>query len=428
MNYEEALQYIHSPKYNNMRLGLDNIKSLMSALGNPEKQLKFVHIAGTNGKGSVASYLSHILEKAGYKTGLFTSPFIERFNERIKVNQEDISDDSLAKITEMIKKIIEKEEISTTEFEIMSAIAFQYFYEQQCDIVVLEVGLGGRLDSTNVIDHPLLSIITSIGLDHQAFLGSTLTEIAGEKAGIIKENTPVLLYSQEKEAEDTVYRVAREKKSLVFQPDFSQITNISTDLSGQSFDYKSLKDLKVSLLGKHQLKNAAVVIEAVQLLKQNGIYIDENALRLGLAETKWPGRFEIIHQNPIVVIDGAHNIDSINALVDNLTKYFHDKKIIAILGILQDKDVEEMIEGVSAVIDSFITVTPNNPRAMKAEDLACRLTSKNQLAQASQSFEEAIELAIEKAGKDGIICSFGSLYYIGEIRKIMKSEKYVNKK
>jgi dihydrofolate synthase / folylpolyglutamate synthase len=428
MNYEEALQYIHSPKYNNMRLGLDNIRSLMSALGNPQKQLKFVHIAGTNGKGSVASYLSHILEKAGYKTGLFTSPFIERFNERVKVNQEDISDDSLAKITEMIKKIIEKEQISTTEFEIMSAIAFQYFYEQQCDIVVLEVGLGGRLDSTNVIEHPLLSIITSIGLDHQAFLGSTLTEIAGEKAGIIKENTPVLLYSQEKEAEDIVYRIAREKKSLVFQPDFSQITNISTDLSGQSFNYKALKDLKVTLLGEHQLKNAAVVIEAVQLLKENGIYIDENALRLGLAETKWPGRFEIIHHDPIIVIDGAHNIDSINALVDNLTKYFHDNKIIAILGILKDKDVEEMIEGVSTVIDSFITVTPNNPRAMKAEDLACRLTDKNQLAQVSQSFEEAIDLAIELAGKDGIICSFGSLYYIGEIRKIMKSEKYVNKK
>lgn len=428
MNYEEALQFIHSPKHSRMSLGLDHIRLLMNALGNPEKQLKIVHIAGTNGKGSIASYLSHILGKAGYKTGLFTSPYIERFNERIKINQEDISDDSLAKITEMVKNKIEEEQIPTTEFEIMTAIAFQYFYEQQCDMVVLEVGLGGRLDSTNVIEHPLLSIITSISYDHQAFLGSTLTEIAGEKAGIIKENTPVLLYSQEKEAEDVIYRVAHEKNSLVFQPDFSQITNMSTDLSGQSFDYKSLKDLKITLLGEHQLKNAAVVLEAVKLLHENGIHIDEEALRLGLAETTWPGRFEIIHQNPIVVIDGAHNIDSINALVDNLTKYFHNKKIIAILGILKDKDVEEMIERVSPVVDRFITVTPGNPRAIKAEDLALRLTDKNQLALASQSFEGAIDLALEEAGEDGIICSFGSLYYIGEIRKIMKSEKYASKK
>ncbi|WP_068675545.1 folylpolyglutamate synthase/dihydrofolate synthase family protein [Oceanobacillus sp. Castelsardo] len=428
MNYEEALQYIHNPKYNSMKLGLDNIRLLMNALGNPEKQLKFVHIAGTNGKGSVASFLSHILRKAGYKIGLFTSPYITRFNERIKVDHEDISDDSLAKITEMIKNKIEEEHIPTTEFEIMTAIAFQYFYEQQCDIVVLEVGLGGRLDSTNVIEDPLLSIITSIGLDHQAFLGSTLPEIAGEKAGIIKENTPVLLYSQEKDVEDVVFQVAEEKNSLVFQPDFSQIANVSTDLSGQSFDYKSIQNLKITLLGEHQLKNAAVVLEAVQLLNENGIYIDENALRSGLAETTWPGRFEVIHQNPIVVIDGAHNIDSIIALIDNLTKYFKDKKIIAILGILKDKDVDEMIERVSPVVDRFITVTPGNPRAMKAEDLALRLKNKNQLAMVSQSFEEAIDLALEAAGEDGIICSFGSLYYIGEIRKTIKSKKYASKK
>ncbi|WP_156288699.1 bifunctional folylpolyglutamate synthase/dihydrofolate synthase [Oceanobacillus salinisoli] len=427
MNYEEALRYIHSPKLNGMRLGLDNIKALMAALDNPQKQLKFVHIAGTNGKGSVASYLAHILTKAGYKTGLFTSPYIEKFNERIKVNHENISDDALGKITGMVKDRVKSFQISLTEFEIMTAIAFLYFYEQECDIVVLEVGLGGRLDSTNVIDNPLLSIITSISYDHQAFLGSTLAEIAGEKAGIIKENSPVLLYSQEKEAEEVIYRAAQEKGAKVYQPEFTAITRIQTDLNGQVFHYKTYRNLRISLLGEHQLKNAALVLEAIQLLNSKGLEVSENALRDGLTETTWPGRFEIIHQHPTVVIDGAHNIDSIKALVDNLTKYFSDKRIIAIVGILKDKDVDQIVGEVSSVVDTFITVTPDSPRAMKAEVLADFLKEKNLHAVSSRTYDEAADLALKQAGENDVICAFGSLYYIGAIRGIFTSEIFAGK-
>lgn len=422
MKYVEALQYIHSPKYNKMELGLDQIRMLMATLGNPQEKLRCIHIAGTNGKGSVASYLSHILMEAGYKTGLFTSPFIERFNERIKVNGEDISDDDLAKITEKIKGKIEENEIPTTEFEIMTAIAFEYFYEQNCDIVVLEVGLGGRLDSTNVIEEPLLSVITSISQDHQAFLGTTLSEIAREKAGIIKENRPLLLYSQEKETEDAIFEIAKLKKSSVHQPDFSKIRTSQSDLSGQVFDYKDYDRLKIKLLGAHQLKNATMAIEAVHLLKDIELEITEEAVRSGLEKTVWPGRFEILKKDPVFIIDGAHNIDSVQALLDNLTKYFPKKKVIGIVGMLKDKDIDSIINMITPIISQFITVTPISPRAIQASDLARQIQEKNAQAKASQSYKEAIAMAMEEAEEGDIICSFGSLYYIGEIRKIIGNE------
>ncbi|RKQ33923.1 bifunctional folylpolyglutamate synthase/dihydrofolate synthase [Oceanobacillus halophilus] len=423
MIYEEAIQYINSPKYHGMKLGLDNIRALMAALGNPQKQLKFIHVAGTNGKGSVASYLAHILTEAGYKTGLFTSPYIEQFNERIQVNHEKISNESLGKITGEVKEKILEMKQNPTEFEIITAISFQYFYEQQCDIVVLEVGLGGKLDSTNVIDTPILSVITPISYDHQSFLGTTLTEIAGEKAGIIKENAKVLLYPQDKDAEEVIYQAAREKNAVVYQPDFGAIKDVRSSLTGQYFSYQSYQDLQISLLGEHQLKNAALAIEAVHLLNEAGFSVHDATLRKGLSKTTWPGRFEIIHQNPVVVIDGAHNIDSIQALVDNLTKYFSKKKIIAILGVLKDKDVDKILEEVSPVINQFITVTPDSPRAVGAEELATLLEEKNIPVTSSETYEEAVQLAFQEAREDDVICAFGSLYYIGAVRRIVRNRK-----
>ncbi|WP_085992915.1 bifunctional folylpolyglutamate synthase/dihydrofolate synthase [Oceanobacillus senegalensis] len=424
MNYDEALDYIHSPKYHGMRLGLDNIRELMTKLGNPQKRLKFIHIAGTNGKGSVASYLSHILTKAGYKTGLFTSPYIERFNERIQVNHEEIPDQSLGNITKLVKEKVESMREAPTEFEIITAIALTYFHKMDCDIVVLEVGLGGKLDSTNVIGPPLMSVITPIGYDHQAILGETLTEIAGEKAGIIKEGSTTVLYPQDKEAEEVIVQTALLKNNEVIKPDLRSLTPVLSDLNGQVFHYQTYKNLKIRLLGHHQLKNAAVVVEAVQLLNKLRFPVSEEALRDGLAETKWPGRFEVISKQPTIVIDGAHNIDSIRALVDNLTKHFSNRRIVAILGILRDKDARQMVEAVLPVIDSFITVTPDNPRAMDAGNLAGYIEEYGVPTIASDSYDQAIQMAIKQVNNHDVICAFGSLYYIGAIRSRITSGKF----
>ncbi|AXI08565.1 bifunctional folylpolyglutamate synthase/dihydrofolate synthase [Oceanobacillus zhaokaii] len=420
MNYEEALAFIHGEQYKGMKLGLDNITKLMDLLGNPQKELKFVHIAGTNGKGSIASFINQILIKAGYKTGLFTSPYLERFNERIKINNHDIADEQLSNITAEIKDKINEMEDKPTEFEIVTAIAFQYFYEQQCDVVVLEVGLGGRFDSTNVIENPLLSIITSIGLDHQAFLGNTLAEIAFEKAGIIKKNSQAMLYPQTGEVEEVIHRIAAERNSTVNKADFSKLKRITNSIEGQVFHYKGYQDLRISLLGEHQLKNVAIAIEAIEILRDSGLSIREDDLREGLAETRWPGRFEIISHNPFFVIDGAHNQDGIHALVTNIKQLFTGRKIIGILGILKDKDYQQMIEEVSPVIDQFITVTPDNPRAIPADELASYLTKHHIAAVAAESYEAAIKLAYNEIEENDVICAFGSLYYIGEIRRVVQ--------
>ncbi|RDW19754.1 bifunctional folylpolyglutamate synthase/dihydrofolate synthase [Oceanobacillus chungangensis] len=420
MNYEESLAFIHGRQYKGMKLGLDNITKLMELLGNPQNKLKFIHIAGTNGKGSTASFINQVLIKAGYKTGLFTSPYLERFNERIKINNQDVPDNQLSDITNLIKTKIDEMEDKPTEFEIVTAIAFQYFYEQQCDVVVLEVGLGGRFDSTNVIEKPLLSVITSIGLDHQAFLGNTLAEIAFEKAGIIKENSQVLLYPQTSEVEAVIHRVAAERNSTVDKADFTELKRITNSIDGQTFYYNGYQELRISLLGEHQLKNAAIAIEAIEILRHAGLTIHEDDMREGLAETKWPGRFEIINRDPLVVIDGAHNLDGIHALVLNIRQLFSGRRIIGILGILKDKDYQHMIEEVSPVIDQFITVTPDNPRAIPADELASYLIEHRIPAIAADSYDAAVELAYQESGEKDVICAFGSLYYIGEIKRVVQ--------
>lgn len=419
MNYIEAMEYIHSPRYSGMRLGLENMKLIMNALGNPEKKLKVIHIAGTNGKGSVASYLSHILTEAGYKTGLFTSPFIEKFNERIKINQTEITNEALSRITNLIKEKVEESNTNPTEFEIITAIALQYFFEEACDIVILEVGLGGRLDSTNIIETPLLSIITPISYDHQAYLGETLGEIATEKAGIIKERVPVLIYPQQEETEEVINRVAKRRNATRFKPDFNLITSIQAGVKEQKFSYKHYEGIKISLLGEHQLRNASLAIEAIDYLRNIGYSINNEVMYRGLASTTWPGRFEIIQNDPTIIIDGAHNIDSIRSLVDNLQRYFNEEKIIAIFGVLKDKDIRMMIEEISPIIERFITVTPDSPRALHAEELAHYLKQQGLEAESASDYTDALQRATEYVKGDSIICAFGSLYYIGEIRKII---------
>jgi dihydrofolate synthase/folylpolyglutamate synthase len=424
MNYEQALEFIHSTHKFGSKLGLHNIGILLDLMGNPQKKLKFVHVAGTNGKGSTASFISSILTQAGYRTGVFTSPYIERFTERIKIGNDDIPREDLARITEFVKDkvdiMLQIGENHPTEFEIVTAIAFQYFYEKNCDIVVLEVGLGGRFDSTNIIDTSLVSAITTISYDHMDRLGATLSEIAFEKAGIIKQNGDVVVYPQTEEAGKVLRNVCAERNSKLVVVDFSGLRLISSGVDGQVFDFEGYKSLKILLLGQHQTRNAAVAIKTIEILREKGFNISEQTIRDGLLKMKWPGRLEVLKRNPLFLIDGAHNIEGAKALADALKTYFPGKRIFFILGVLKDKDFNSMIEAVIPLAHCFITVTPNNDRALSAEELSQILVSYCKSVYVSDTIELAIRTSLELASQDDIICAFGSLYYVGEVRKHFK--------
>jgi len=426
MTYKEALDYIHSTRKFGWKLGLENIRNLLCMLGNPHEKLKYVHVAGTNGKGSTVAFISSVLTESGYKTGMFISPYIERFTERIQINGEEIPEDDLAKITKMVKEcvdeMLQKGMTHPTEFEIVTAIGLQYFYEMNCDIVVLEVGLGGRFDSTNVINNSLVSVITSISYDHMDILGNTLPQIAFEKAGIIKENGDVVLYSQEKEVEEVIEAVCIGKKAKLHKVDFSKIKLQNFSIDGQIFDYGEYKNLKIGLLGKHQLKNAAVAIEACNILADKGYEIYDEYLRRGLEKAKWPGRMEIVCKSPLFIIDGAHNVEGTLTLAENLNTYFPEKKKILIMGVLKDKQYEEMIKIIVPLAGAVVAVTPLSERALGSEELSeyIKLYCKNVMV--GKTIEDGIEKAINIYDGESVICAFGSLYYIGEVGRYFKNK------
>jgi len=421
MDYNEAMDYIHGMLKFGNKPGLDRIRMLLEYMGNPHRNLKIIHVGGTNGKGSVVSFISTILMEAGYKVGIYTSPSIHRFSERIRINDTEISELEIARITADVKQNVELMmnciAANPTEFEIVTALAFQYFHEKNCDFVVLEVGLGGRLDATNIIDTAEVSVITTINYDHMEVLGDTLPKIAFEKAGIIKENNDVVLYPQEPDVERVFETVCREKIAKLHKVDFSTLKNNFYDIIKQEFDFEGYKSLKVSLLGEHQIKNAAVAIKTVEVLHSKGYQITENDIRRGLIKTKWAGRFEIINECPFFIIDGAHNIEGAKTLANNLRKFFPGRKITFITGVLADKDYKSMMEAVIPLAERFITVTPNSPRALSSKDLEMYLKSYcNNVADGGE-IREAIKLSLKWASKDEIICAFGSLYYIGQVRE-----------
>ena len=420
MNYNEALEYIEGTLKFGSILGLERIGKLLDFLGNPEKKLKFVHVAGTNGKGSTVAFLSSILIEAGYRVGMYTSPGLHRFNDRIRVNNHDIEDESLARLTGIVKEkidlMISENLESPTEFEIVTAIAFLYYLEKNCDIVVLEVGLGGRLDSTNIIPAPLVSIITTIDYDHMDILGNTLAEIAREKAGILKRGTELVLYPQQDEADSVIVKTAEELEIEVHRVSFEDVEILDQDEYRQSFK-KEGEVYTLGILGEHQIKNAATAMEAVNVLKKKGFLISDNHLKNGLSKARWPGRFEILSHKPLYVADGAHNLQGVKVLALNLRKYFEGKRIIFIMGVLRDKKYEEMLKEVLPLADSFIAVTPANSRALKAEELKEVIVKNGGKCTVSNSVADAIKFALDKAGDDKIICSFGSLYYISEVRE-----------
>lgn len=335
MTYNEALDYIHGARKFGSKLGLHNMKILLELMGNPHKQLRFVHVAGTNGKGSTSAFIASILMEAGYRTGLYTSPYIQRFTERMRIDNQEIDGDELTDITAFVKSCVDQMltmgKNHPTEFEIVTAIAFEYYLRNACDIVVLETGLGGRFDPTNIIDTPELAVITAIGLDHTDRLGKTLPQIAFEKAGIIKRGGDVVIYSQSRETERVFEEACAQKGARLHRTDFSEIVLHEFGPDGQVFSLDGYDRLEIGLLGKHQIYNASVAVRAAEVLTAKGFGLSEGNVRKGLARTRWPGRLEILSREPVFIIDGAHNADGAAVLRKFIDEYFPGKPVTYIM-------------------------------------------------------------------------------------------------
>lgn len=442
----DPIAYINTPRWQASRLGLERIRELLERLGRPQDRLKFVHVAGTNGKGSICAYLASILSAAGYRTGMFTSPYIERFEERIRVDGAMISPDELRDVTLAVREHAEAMAEETgghpTEFELMTAVALEHFARCGCDIVVLEVGLGGRLDSTNVIDAPEACVIARIGLDHTALLGNTLAAIAGEKAGIIKEGSAVVSWPQESEAMAVIEHAAAEHGCELRVPDFAQLEEGAIRWEDgaspfRSFSYREWTDLRTGILGSYQPQNATVALEVVSVLRGRGWHIPDEAVRAGVARTRWPGRFEIVEggSSPdgfAIVVDGGHNPQGARALADSLAEVFPGRKPVFVIGVLEDKDYPRMLEDVLPLGSAFVCVTPDNPRALPAHKLAraIRWTGQDLLGCSAcvnpvvaRDFEDAIRRARELADPDGLICAFGSLYSVAALKEAVRATR-----
>ncbi len=421
MTYDEALEYIHGISWTFCKPGLERIGELCERLGHPEDRLKFVHIAGTNGKGSTSAMVSSVLKAAGYKVGLYTSPYIVEFVERMRINGENIDKDTLAQITEQVKPIAESMTDKPTEFELITAIAFEYFAREGADIVVLEAGMGGRLDSTNIIKNALVSVITGIALDHTAFLGDTVEKIAAEKAGIIKPSIPVIYGGRDKSAEEVIKGRARELSSPFTAVGHGDIRVKESTLSGTVFDYKGYTDIKIPLLGAYQPENAALVLEICEALGCAGLSIPDGAIRSGLSSVRWPARFEIIRRDPLIIFDGAHNPQGIESAVKSILTYFGEERVFTVSGVLRDKDYGFIAGELARVSRRVYTLTPDNPRALSAEEYAREIEKKGVPALPYPSVKAALESAIKDAESVGgaVVC-LGSLYTYGEVIKALK--------
>lgn len=422
MTVNEALTYIHSVSWKGSVPGLSRTRELLRRMGDPQEKLKFIHIAGTNGKGSTASMLASIFRAAGYCTGLYTSPYITCFNERMQVNGVMISDEELAEITEFVRPHAEAMEDHPTEFELVTAIAMEYFARHRCDIVSLEVGLGGELDSTNVIPVPEVSVICNIGLDHTEVLGETLEEIAEAKAGIIKGGDAVI-YRGSADVEHVFERRCAETNTRLHRADFADLRLISRSFAGQVFDCGSRARMELPLLGEHQLKNAAVVLAAVDALTAKGWRVSEEQLRTGLRMVSWPGRFELLRSEPLFFVDGGHNPQCMEALVRNIQDYLPDRPLTALTGVMADKDYLDMYRLVDPYIARYVAVTPSNPRALPARELAAQLARFGKPVTACETVEEGVRTAIAQTGAEEAALAFGSLYMVGTIRATAKENK-----
>lgn len=432
MNYNEALEYIHSVSWKGSVPGLERTFTLLGRIGDPQKKLKFVHVAGTNGKGSFCTMLASVLSEAGYRVGLYTSPFVEHFNERMKVNGKDIDDAELAEITEYIRPFADSMDDVPTEFELITAIAFEYFARRECDIVVLECGMGGRLDSTNVIDTAVLSVITGISLDHTAFLGNTVEKIAYEKAGIIKAGVPCLWCGTDKSAQRVIAERAEQVGSELYVVDHSATRITKNDLDGTEFGYGRFSGLFIGLLGMYQPFNASNVIEAATILAEKGFKISDGDIRSGLAKAEWKARFEIICREPIFIFDGGHNPEGVDAATESVLHYFGGNKLNVVTGVLADKDHGYMAGRIARIARRVFCMTPQNPRALDASAYAAEFTALGIEAQAYDGIDDAVTAAMTDACENGVpVICLGSLYIYADVKKAVakcnKTEYNINR-
>lgn len=436
MDYEDALAFIHGRYKFKKHANLDTIKRLLKELGNPEQKLKIIHVGGTNGKGSTVSYLKNIFMAEGKTVGTFTSPFITRFNERISVNGEPISDDDLVDLVATIKPIVDKldaelAEDGPTEFEIITAMMFLFFSQQPIDVAIVEVGIGGILDSTNVIT-PIVSVITTIGMDHMQLLGNTIREISEQKAGIIKENRAVVVGNVSDEAMEVFISKANNTKSSLYsfgnQFTISDLKN--TNRWTQTFDYEDnqivIRKLESQLLGEYQSHNAACAIKAYCLFKE---FANEDASRdvitKGIKKTTWPGRFERVNESPLVVLDGAHNVDAMNQLNKLIKNYFNGTEIYIIIGILSDKSYMEMLNIIGSINNAHLVLTKfeayGSRQSVDVDEIASSIKAKNDV-QVIDDWHEAIATVASEVSDDDMILVTGSLYFISDVRKLFTNE------
>ena len=415
MNITEALQYIDGTQWFGSKPGLERTEALLDKLGRPQDRLKYIHIAGTNGKGSCAAMLASILKAAGYRTGLYTSPYLFRFHERMQINGEPVSDEALADLVTRIRPLAEAMDDHPTEFELITAAALLWFAEEHCDIVVLEVGLGGRLDATNVIAAPEAAVLMNIGLDHTAVLGDTLEQIAAEKAGILKPGCEAVAYQQQESVLEVFRQKAREVGAGLHVADFSQLVPEFDSLEGQSFTYRG-EPYALALLGDHQLRNAAVVLETVEVLRRRGWRIPRDAVEHGLYATAWPARFEPVSEEPPFIVDGGHNPQCAESVRRNLLHYFPESRRVLLVGVLRDKDYPALFDILNEAADAWVCVTPNSERALPAAELGKFLERYGKPVTVCESIPDGVETAREQAGEDGMACAVGSLYMAGAVR------------
>ena len=426
MTYQEALAYIHAVHWQGHKPGLARTRALLAALGDPHKQLRFVHVAGTNGKGSTAAMLDSCLRCAGYKVGLFTSPYIIRFNERIQVNGAPIPDGDLVRLVEQVRPAAAVMADVPTEFELITALGMLYFAQQRCDIVVLEVGLGGALDSTNVIDPPECAVITALGMDHVKELGPTLADIAAAKAGIVKPGSPVVSYGGAPEADRVIAAAAAAQNAPLTVADFSKLTLRAAGLDGQTFDYDGLAGLTLPLLAGYQPRNAAVAIEALRALRGRGWQVPDSAIRQGLAQVRWPGRFELLRREPPFLLDGSHNAHGMRATVESLRARFPGEKFVFLVSIMADKDAGEMLRLLLPLAKAFVTVTAPSPRAIPAAELAARIEALGGRADPADTIPAAVART-DALAAGGPAAALGTLYFSGEVREAVEKQKAFQK-
>lgn len=419
--YKEAREYLNSIiKYGSV-LGLDSIKELLKRVGNPQNDLKFVHIAGTNGKGSTLAFISTILKTAGYQTGRYISPTVFSYREKIQVNEEYITKDSFASLTFEIKEAIHTmlgEGLAhPTIFEVETVLAFLYCKQEKCDIVILEAGLGGLLDATNVVENTLVAVLAAISRDHMEFLGDTISEITLNKAGIIKKDSTVVTTNQPSAAIKVIKEKCDDFNNILVVADNNKVNHIIYKKLQIIFDYNEFKKIEINLAGSYQIQNAVLAIETVKALRSKGFQISEEVIIKGLKETRWSGRFSVVCAEPLIIIDGAHNEAAAIKLSETIEYYFKDKKIMFVMGVLGDKEYEKIAKITASLAYKILTVTtPNNPRALNGEELAKTIRKYNANVEYVPTIEEAARKCMNENSID-VIIAFGSLSYLGEFEK-----------